>query len=543
MASLRLWTSITCLLSIIQDIATLSYPLNVTIVSENFYNLLKWNAVDDDSNNTRYTVEVMKLGESWKVVPTCLKIHARECNLSEMISQNISNIYDKYWARVTLDFGENNATWVESEELQPYSQTVIGPPHLSFNCSNQEDVVALSMPWTPFKTNESRNMLLSEIFPGLKYVIKLYSESEEKEDVFVKYDTKLKETFYSFSNLAPSTNYCVTARLHRYGLHSRSHDIICCTTNSPEQSRISEWIIAVSGVTVLAVCSILLYWSRCCMHQNPEAMLLPKALEMINNELACKDKDHKPEGDHISSLSICQTYDWKPQFIPIQQLQNGLTLYEKSKNVGSKHCWSCSDGCQKQNFYESKNQEVDSMYSLSSFPFQDPSATIKSCCAATIKDFTPMQTESEELNVSHSQNLYKGFEACGVLTSDQTNILKDVKSSGLIDSLVACQSNISLSSVKLLTCEEIDSDQGNTFDSQSLESVSSLVNIYSVESQIVDDSDTVTQNLLHSKPEAEEQQPFSQESTRRNAGYKLCPILCEPFQMADNGYESRGKLL
>ncbi|XP_043913691.1 interferon alpha/beta receptor 1-like [Protopterus annectens] len=567
MSSLLFWTLITWLHLIIQTLVarkenhqqyqsrgahicrgntSLSRTLNVTIISENFYNLLKWSAVDDDSTNTRYTVEVMKLGMPWKVVPRCLKISARDCELSQKTSRRLFDIHDRYWARVIVESNENNATCVESQELLPYSQTVIGPPHLSFNCSNQVAVVALSMPLTPIKTNEGRNMRLSEIFLGLKYIIKLYNEDMELEQEVPRSSQEWKETVHSFSNLRPSTNYCVTARLDRRGSHSREHVMLCCTTSSTEHTWISVLLITLTAVMASFMSCVFLCLLRC-YRQKQKQKHIPKALALLSEDLCvdltCKDKDDTLEGDHISivsAVSICQTYEWKPQFTHIQLVQDDHNSYGKDKNSAYKNY--CNWSAIRQSQSESNSQVFLNEENNSDPPclsFKDPSGTVKSVSAAmeTVgTDFTSvvmLNLETAESNVSCHQNLQKGYETCGVLTSEQTNILKNVKPPGLIDSWY--QSNIPLSSVKLLACEEM-----NSYD-WDLESVGSLINVYSVEIQTADDSDSVTHKLWGYKSVAEEDEPFLQRSNTSNVGYKSYPVLCEPIQITGRAYESHNK--
>ncbi|XP_076602986.1 interferon alpha/beta receptor 2-like isoform X2 [Chaetodon auriga] len=110
-------------------------PSNVSISSFNMDHTLSFLPGPETPSSTRFKVEVLRLRKkSWRAVADCSKLTAGQtCNLTRAFRDP----FDYYQARVQAFAANRTSNWTVSEQFQPLSDTLLGPPDVSVSgCGN-----------------------------------------------------------------------------------------------------------------------------------------------------------------------------------------------------------------------------------------------------------------------------------------------------------------------------------------------------------------------------------------------------------------------
>ncbi|XP_051877940.1 uncharacterized protein LOC127573605 isoform X2 [Pristis pectinata] len=340
----------------------LEAPQDVILLSENFRYIVTWKPGAGSPPDTRYKVEACGLDAKGKFTPVkkCTNISTLSCDLSQRF-KSFSSIY---WVRVKSVTNQSESSWVESNELLPNRDTILGPPIINVKSNIQTIEVTLDMPLTPHKQRHNNKLkTLKDIDPHLIYIVILVDKNgKEYTNGKVKPD-KLGKGYYLFENLKSSFTYCVVARFESLlNIYMKDSRKICITT-SPKSTDIL-WIAPLIAATVFIIGVIgtgIMIWMLkefICLHLVQSQ--LPKSLVLLSQDLhvnlQCQELEENPENDHISfitqndhSSDYCmksQRIDIATSFIDdmdenIFYQSNGL----KCENYESNSLLKGKDGC------------------------------------------------------------------------------------------------------------------------------------------------------------------------------------------------------
>ncbi|XP_059832389.1 interleukin-10 receptor subunit beta-like [Hypanus sabinus] len=286
----------------------LEAPQNVKLISENFRYIVTWKPGAESPPDTRYTVEACNLNAKGIFTPVkkCTNITKLSCDLS----QRFRSFSSLYWVRVKSVTNQTESTWMESNELLPNRDTILGPPIIHVKNNIQTIEVMLDMPLTPHKQGDNKLKILKDIDPHLIYIVILFDKNgKHYMDAKIEPD-KLGKGYYLFKNLKPNFTYCVVARFESLlNIHLKDSKKICLTI-SPQNTDIM-WIapLIAAAVFILGVIGagfmicILKEFTYLHLVQTP----LPKSLVIISQDLhvnlQCQELDENPEDDHISFIT------------------------------------------------------------------------------------------------------------------------------------------------------------------------------------------------------------------------------------------------
>ncbi|KAG6923187.1 interleukin 22 receptor subunit alpha 2, partial [Chelydra serpentina] len=148
----------------------LSPPQNVMLTSENFHILLVWEPGSGSGNGTQYEVQSYQRSSNWTKVDTCWRNSTRSSHICKLYFEDIHKMY---WARVRATDGAWVSEWAISNELQPYRDTIVGPPNMTLILVNENLTVNLSMPLTPYRRRNGTYKSVQKVLPNWKYRVSL----------------------------------------------------------------------------------------------------------------------------------------------------------------------------------------------------------------------------------------------------------------------------------------------------------------------------------------------------------------------------------
>ncbi|XP_067903824.1 interleukin-20 receptor subunit alpha-like [Heterodontus francisci] len=284
-------------------------PQNVDLTSVNFRYFVTWKPGARSPSGIRYTVEACNLSRNngiFTPVKNCSNISTLSCDLSHIFK----NPFALYWVRVKSITSTSESKWVESKELQPLRDTILGPPIINVRSNNQIIEVTLDMPLTPHKRKDNDKLKkVNDIDRLLTYIVILL-DKDSKQYANVKVETdKLGKGYYRFENLKPKFTYCVVAKLESaQNRHTKDSTKICRTTSTQNADML--WIAPLIAVIIVIAGTIIvgiMIWMLkefTCLHLARSQ--LPKSLIIISEDLhvnlQCQELDKNPEGDHISFI-------------------------------------------------------------------------------------------------------------------------------------------------------------------------------------------------------------------------------------------------
>ncbi|XP_078402291.1 interferon alpha/beta receptor 2-like [Cetorhinus maximus] len=209
-------------------------PRNVNLTSVNFRYFVTWEPGTGSPPGTRYTVTACNLSSGTGIfipVKKCINISTLSCDLS----QTFKIFSDLYWVQVMSITSTSKSKWVESNELLPLRDTILGPPIINVTSNNQTIEVTLDMPLTPHKVNDKPKKV-NNIDQSLIYIVTLL-DKDDKEYAFDKVaPDESGKGYYQFENLKPKFTYCVVAKFGSTANHHTKDSRKICTTMSPKNA-------------------------------------------------------------------------------------------------------------------------------------------------------------------------------------------------------------------------------------------------------------------------------------------------------------------
>ncbi|KAM9346920.1 cytokine receptor family member b2 [Symphorus nematophorus] len=179
---------ITWLLQLLPAMSELPPPVNVTMDSNHFIHLLKWEPGPGTPPGVHYRVTVNKeTGTSWQPVDGCQRIrHPLVCNLTQALPDR----YQGYFPRVAAVLGAQVSQEVDYPEFCPIRDTHLDLPLLTVTACDRNLCVDLRPP-----VENLRN-----VYRSLHY--KLRIQDREQGLMFLRREV--------LENLAPGRQYCVS---------------------------------------------------------------------------------------------------------------------------------------------------------------------------------------------------------------------------------------------------------------------------------------------------------------------------------------------
>ncbi|XP_071669470.1 uncharacterized protein [Patagioenas fasciata] len=258
---------------------TLLPPWDVRLEAQNFHVRLLWEPDPGWPGGTAYQVEWRRRTKGWTKADACWGNSTNSSRVCELYFDDIHNIY---WARVRAVAGEEVSKWAYSSELQPYRDTIVGPPKLSWLLQGQNLSVNIIMPLTPYRSKTGSYKPVDQVLQKLWYQLSLYEGDVLIQQVPCKRSGG--EASCTFEHLKASTRYCV--RTTAVGMaEEQSREAQQCVVTLAGPAGFSWVLILLSGVflslAMAGACIIYLYISP-----SPSEMCLPKTLALRNRELS-----------------------------------------------------------------------------------------------------------------------------------------------------------------------------------------------------------------------------------------------------------------
>ncbi|XP_050821472.1 uncharacterized protein LOC127056985 [Gopherus flavomarginatus] len=279
----------------------LSPPQNVTLTSENFHIILVWEPGSSSGNGTQYEVQSCQRSSNWTKVDTCWRNSNRSSHTCKLYFEDIHKLY---WARVRAMDGAQVSKWTISNELQPYRDTIVGPPILTLILVNENLTVILSMPLTPYRRRNGTYKSVQKVLPNWKYRISLSEKGVHINNV--SFQPEGKKTSHTFEYLKPNTDYCVTARVVR----EQSKVSVQCikTPDSPADLLWDLVLVLVALLVLLLLSAVGFYFLKLYMYSSVSKMPFPKTLAILNEELNVnlwnKSLAYDLEGASVTLISV-----------------------------------------------------------------------------------------------------------------------------------------------------------------------------------------------------------------------------------------------
>ncbi|XP_038575692.1 interferon alpha/beta receptor 2-like [Micropterus salmoides] len=215
--------------------ASLPAPSNVSISSFNMEHKLSFLPGPGTPSNTHFTVEILKqthLRKSlWRSVTGCSELTAGQtCNLTRAFKYPFS----QYRARVQAFTSIQRSNWTVSEQFQPLSDTVLGPPDVSVSGCGNCLLLQLRVPTT---RGLQYHQQLRDLYRELVFHVQRTRDGAQFR-LIVPYKEEIMITY-----LQPGVEYCVTfsvtALFNTNSVSSKPH----CAFTSPPLHRSSLYVV------------------------------------------------------------------------------------------------------------------------------------------------------------------------------------------------------------------------------------------------------------------------------------------------------------
>ncbi|XP_050758004.1 interleukin-20 receptor subunit alpha-like [Gymnogyps californianus] len=255
-------------------------PWDVRLEAQNFHVRLRWEPDPGSPGGAAYQVEWRRRTSRWTKADTCW---GNSTGSSWACELYFDKIHDIYWARVRAVAGGELSEWAYSSELQPYRDTIVGPPKLSWLLQGHILSVNIIMPLTPYQSKNGSYKPVDQVLLKLWYRLNLYEGDVLVQQVPCKWSGE--ETPCTFRYLKPSTQYCVrTAAVGMAREQSREAEQCMVTPAGPAGF---PWVL----LTVLSGVFLLVSMAGLCFVQlhifpRPSETRLPKTLALLNRELS-----------------------------------------------------------------------------------------------------------------------------------------------------------------------------------------------------------------------------------------------------------------
>ncbi|XP_064319610.1 interleukin-20 receptor subunit alpha-like isoform X1 [Phalacrocorax carbo] len=256
-------------------------PQNVRLQAQNFHVCLQWEPDPGSPSNATYQVEWRTRTSRWTKADACW---GNSTGSSWMCELYFDDIYNIYWARVRAVARGELSKWAYSSELQPYRDTIVGPPKLSWLLQGHILSVNIIMPLTPYRNKTGSYQPVDEVLLKLWYWLNLYEGNTLVQQVPCKQSREGAPC--TFKYLKPSTQYCIqTVAADMTGEQSREAKQCMVTPAGPVGF---PWVV----LAILSSIFLLLTLAGLCFVQlhvfpRPSEMHLPKTLQaLLNGDLS-----------------------------------------------------------------------------------------------------------------------------------------------------------------------------------------------------------------------------------------------------------------
>uniref|UniRef100_A0A3B3QZA7 Interleukin 22 receptor subunit alpha 2 n=1 Tax=Paramormyrops kingsleyae TaxID=1676925 RepID=A0A3B3QZA7_9TELE len=116
--------------------------------SVDYRNILHWKTQSHPDGNQKYFVQYKIYGEKhWTTARHCQGITQLYCDLS----QQTSDPWERYYARVQAEVSGHQSSWVLSPRFNPHWETSVSPPTMRLNVTERAIVVRLKPPKSPYR--------------------------------------------------------------------------------------------------------------------------------------------------------------------------------------------------------------------------------------------------------------------------------------------------------------------------------------------------------------------------------------------------------
>ncbi|KAM6061150.1 uncharacterized protein VSU04_008782 isoform 2-T2 [Chlamydotis macqueenii] len=255
-------------------------PRDVRLEAQNFHVRLQWEPDPGSPDGAAYQVEWRSRTSRWTKADAC---RGKSTGSSWACELYFDKIHDIYWARVRAVARDKLSKWAYSSELQPYRDTIVGPPKLSWLLQGHNLSVSIIMPLTPYRRKNGSYKSVDQVLLKLWYWLSLYEGDVLIQQVPCK--RSREEEPCTFRYLKPSTQYCIrTVAAGMAREQSREAEQCMLTPTGPTGF---PWVL----FTVLSGIFLLLSMAGFCFVQlyifpSPSEIYLPKTLALVNGELS-----------------------------------------------------------------------------------------------------------------------------------------------------------------------------------------------------------------------------------------------------------------
>ncbi|XP_032851325.2 interferon lambda receptor 1-like isoform X2 [Tyto alba] len=255
-------------------------PRNVKLEAQNFHIHLRWEPDPSSPGGATYQVEWRRRTPRWTKADTCW---GNSTGSSWTCELYFDEIHDIYWARVRAAARGELSKWAYSSELQPYRDTIVGPPKLSWLLQDHILSINIIMPLTPYRSKNGSYKPVDQVLLKLWYWLSLYEGDVLVQQVPCKQSEE--EAPCTFRFLKPSTQYCIrTVAANMAREQSREAEQCVVTPAGPAGF---PWVL----LAVLSGVFLLLSMAGLCFVQlhifpSPSETHLPRTLALLNRELS-----------------------------------------------------------------------------------------------------------------------------------------------------------------------------------------------------------------------------------------------------------------
>ncbi|XP_065499748.1 uncharacterized protein LOC135993668 [Caloenas nicobarica] len=251
-------------------------PRDVRLEAQNFHIRLLWDPHPGSPGGTAYQAEWRRRTKGWTKANACWENSTGSSWTCELYFDDIHNIY---WARVRAVARGEMSEWAYSSELQPYRDTIVGPPKLSWLLQGQNLSVNIIMPLTPYQSKTGSYKPVDQVLQKLWYRLSLYEGDVLIQQVPCKRSGE--EASCIFEHLKASTQYCVRTRAVGMA-EEQSREAQQCMVTLASPAGFSWVLILLSGVFLslgmAGLCIIYLH-----IFPSPSEMHIPKMLQALQN--------------------------------------------------------------------------------------------------------------------------------------------------------------------------------------------------------------------------------------------------------------------
>ncbi|XP_061862959.1 interferon lambda receptor 1-like [Colius striatus] len=254
-------------------------PRDVRLEAQNFHVLLQWAPAPGSPSDATYQAEWKRRSSRWTKADACW---GNSTSSSWACKLYFGRIHDLYWARVRAVAGAELSEWAYSSELQPYRDTIVGPPELSLQLQGHTLNVSIHTPPTPFRSRAGSYRPVERVLRKLRYWLNLY-----EGDVLVqRVPCRWRAAACTFRYLKGSTRYCVQTAAQGMG-SQRSREAKQCMWTPAAPAGFPWVLLAVLSGIFLLLSVAGLYFIQLHVLPSPSEMHLPETLQaLLNKELS-----------------------------------------------------------------------------------------------------------------------------------------------------------------------------------------------------------------------------------------------------------------